>query len=186
MDAQIVTMSGSVPRGVRKDIYRELVEKVKGWGKKVILDTSGELLREGIEAKPDMIKPNQEELSLFFGRPMDSLEDVKSAARELCGLGIENVVVSLGKEGAVLACSHGVFYGKPPVIQAVNTVGCGDSMVAALAVSFCRGYTPEESLRYAVAVSAANALSLRTGYFETEKMKHIYPGVTMRDVSEPD
>lgn len=182
MDAQIVTMSGSVPRGVRKNIYGELVEKVKGWGKKVILDTSGELLREGIKAKPDMIKPNQEELALLLGRSMDKLEDVKSGAMELRSQGIGQVVVSLGEKGALLACSHGVYHGTLPVLQTVNTVGCGDSMVAALAVSILRGYTPEESLRYAVAVSAANALSLRTGYFETNDLERIYPEVTVRDM----
>ena len=67
-DAEVVTMSGSVPKGVRKDIYRILVEQVKSRGKKVILDTSGELLKEGIEAGPHMIKPNQEELAMLLGR----------------------------------------------------------------------------------------------------------------------
>lgn len=183
MDAQVVTMSGSVPRGVGKDIYRILTEKVKSWGKKVILDTSGELLREGISAAPDMIKPNQEELSMLLGRPVSSMDDVKSAAMELHKTGIGQVVVSLGREGALLVCGQGIFHGIPPKIKAVNTVGCGDSMVAAFAVAYKRGYTPKESLKYAVAVSAANALSEQTGHFEQEELERIYPCVRIQDLS---
>lgn len=183
MDAQVVTMSGSVPRGVGKDIYRILTEKVKSWGKKVILDTSGVLLREGISAAPDMIKPNQEELSMLLGRPVTSMDDVKSAAMELHKKGIGQVVVSLGREGALLVCRQGIFHGIPPKIKAVNTVGCGDSMVAAFAVAYKRGYTPKESLKYAVAVSAANALSEQTGHFEQEELERIYPCVRIQDLS---
>lgn len=176
-DADVVTMSGSVPKGVSKDIYRELVEMAKGWGKKVILDTSGELLKYGITANPDMIKPNREELAMLLGKPVETIDDAKKAALDLHRGGIGAVVVSLGKDGALLVCEDGIFHGIPPKIEAVNTVGCGDSMVAAFAVSFRRGYTPEESLKYAVAVSAANALSDQTGYFETEELDNIYPRV---------
>lgn len=121
-------MSGSVPKGVRKDVYGDLVHKVKGWGKLVILDTSGELLREGIKAEQDMIKPNQEEFSMLVGKPVTNLKEVKEAALMLHRGGIGRVVVSLGKEGALLVCGQGIFHGIPPQIKAVNTVGCGDSM----------------------------------------------------------
>lgn len=178
-EAKVVTMSGSVPKGVPKDIYKELVLRLKSWGKRVILDTSGELLKAGIEAAPDMIKPNQEELGMLLNRPVETLEDAKAAALELNRSGIGQVVVSLGKDGALMVCGDGVFHGRPPVIPVVNTVGCGDSMVAAFAVAMERGYGPEESLRYAVAVSAANALNHKTGYFEQEKLEEIYPQVTI-------
>lgn len=180
-DAQVVTMSGSVPKGVRKDVYKELIEKAKGWGKKVILDTSGELLKEGIQAAPDMIKPNQEELGMLLGKSVATLEEAKAAAWELHGFGIGQVVVSLGKDGALLACEQGIFHGIPPRIRAVNTVGCGDSMVAAFAVALQRGYTPKDSLKYAVAVSAANALSEQTGSLEQEELEKIYPCVRVRE-----
>lgn len=182
-DAEVVTMSGSVPKGVRKDIYQILVEKVKSMGKKVILDTSGELLKQGIEAAPDMIKPNQEELAMLLERPVTTIEEVKEAAIKLQAKGIRYVVVSLGKDGALLVCDQGVLHGIPPKIKAVNTVGCGDSMVAAFAVAFHRGYTPKESLKYAVAVSAANALSDQTGHFETEELERIYPSVRIQELT---
>ena len=182
-DAKVITMSGSVPKGVPKTIYKELVKEVKSWGKKVILDTSGEMLKEGILSAPDMIKPNQEELGMLLGREVTTLEDVKAAALELHKTGIGHVVVSLGKDGAILACSEGVFHGIPPMIKAVNTVGCGDSMVAAFAVAMQREYSQEDSLKYAVAVSAANALSDKTGYFEQIEFEKIYPCVKIEKLS---
>ena len=181
-DAEVVSISGSVPKGVRKDIYRDLVHKVKGWGKQVILDTSGELLQEGIKAGPDMIKPNQEELSMLVGKTVTNLEEVKEAAIILHHGGIGQVVVSLGREGALMVCSQGIFHGIPPKIRAVNTVGCGDSMVAAFAVALRRGYDHKESLKYAVAVSAANAISEQTGYFETDELEKIYPCVRIQKI----
>lgn len=182
-DAQVVTMSGSVPGGIGKEIYRELAKKGKGWGKKVILDTSGELLREGIQAAPDMIKPNREELELLLGKPLTTMEDVADAALKLYEGGIGQVVVSLGKDGALLTCGQGIFHGIPPRLPVANPVGCGDSMVAAFAVAYQRGYPPQKSLRYAVAVSAANACSEQTGYFEKMEMERIYPQVKVRELN---
>ena len=183
MEAKVVTMSGSVPKGVSNAVYRDLVKKVKVWGKKVILDTSGELLKEGILSAPDMIKPNQEELGMLLGREVTTMEDVKAAALELHKKGIGQVVVSLGKDGAVLVCGEGIFHGIPPRIKPVNTVGCGDSMVAAFAVAMQREYSREDSLKYAVAVSAANALSDKTGYFEKSELEKIYPYVRVEKLS---
>lgn len=183
-DADVVTMSGSVPKGVKRDIYKDLTRTLKSWGKRVILDTSGNLLKAGIEAAPDMIKPNQEELGMLLGRPVTTLEEAKAAAWELHQAGIGQVVVSLGKDGALMVCGQGIYHGRPPKIAAVNTVGCGDSMVAAFAVAMHRGYSSEESLKYAVAVSAANALSDKTGYFEQGELEKIYPRVKIEKLSE--
>lgn len=176
-DAEVVTMSGSVPQGVNTDIYQELVTQVKSWGKRVILDTSGALLKAGILAGPDMIKPNQEELGMLLGRSVTTMAEVTAAAVELHKTGIAWVVVSLGSNGALLVCDEGMFHGIPPKIAAVNTVGCGDSMVAAFAVAMKRAYPPAESLKYAVAVSAANALSAETGNFKQEQLEMIDPQV---------
>lgn len=183
LDAHVVTMSGSIPIGVRKDIYKELTENVKGMGKKVILDTSGELLQEGIQANPDMIKPNQEELGELLGRPVITLDETKAAAVELHKKGIGQVVVSLGEKGALMVCEQGIFHGSPPKIKAINTVGCGDSMVAAFAVAMQRELAPKESLKYAVAVSAANALSEQTGYFEKVILERLYPQVRIWELT---
>lgn len=167
-DSKVVTISGSVPRGASRDIYSRMISMLKDKGKQVILDTSGKLLEDGIKAKPTMIKPNRDEIEMLFHTKIESREEVIPYAKKLHEQGIPYVVISLGKDGALLVCDRGVFRGIPPKVEAANTVGCGDSMVGAFAVALQRNYEPEEALRYAVAVSAANAASPNTGSFDPE------------------
>lgn len=173
-DSPVVAVSGSVPRGMSGDIYRKIVQAAKELGKQVILDTSGELLEQGLKACPTVVKPNREELELLFHTRITSREDVIVYAKRIRDLGIPCVVVSLGGDGALMVCENGVFWGKPPKLSAVNTVGCGDSMVGALAVSLLKKEKPEEALRFAVSVASANALSPDTGSFDPKMARKLY------------
>jgi tagatose 6-phosphate kinase len=177
--SDVVTLSGSVPKGMSKDIYAKLIHMIKEKGKKVILDTSGDLLKEGIKACPTMIKPNSDEIEALLGVPVNNREEVIEGAKKLQSMGIEIVVVSLGADGALVVTKDKVYHGKPPKINPVNTVGSGDSMVAAFAVAFSRGYEIEEALRFAISVSAANTLTMMTGNFIEEDRKAIYEKVTV-------
>jgi len=161
----LVTISGSAPLGTNKDIYQKLILLADKHNKKAILDSSGELLKNGIKANPLLIKPNAEEMSALMNMPADTEEDIVKAAQKLHNGGISYVSVSLGKHGAILVCDEGIFRGYTPDIPVVNTVGCGDSMVAGFAVGFVRKYTAEEAFRFAMAVSTANALSRLTGHY---------------------
>lgn len=171
--AQMVVLSGSLPRGCPSNYYAWLTKCAHNHGARVILDTSGDALREGIAAKPDLIKPNLEELEVLTGRRIDSKEAAVQEALELHRSGIPFVVVSLGKAGALLACKEGVFEGVPPEVSVKNTVGCGDSMVAAFAVAISRDYSAEAALQLALCVSSANAMSDKTGSFHLEDLAAI-------------
>ncbi len=175
--SDVITISGSVPTGVENTFYADLITAIKEKGKQVILDTSGELLKNGIKSCPTLIKPNSEELEALLGISIHNREEVIEAAKKLHETGIEYVVVSLGSDGALLISKEGVLHGKPPKITPINTVGCGDSMVGAFAVSLARKLTVEEALRYAIAVSAANALTMSTGSFELSDMERLLPEV---------
>ena len=162
-DSDVITISGSIPKGMKKDIYGRMIAIAKDMGKKVLLDTSGENLRQGIKAKPTLVKPNQDEIEQLFDVKLHSVEEVISYAWKIYEQGIPYVVISLGGKGACMLCKDGLLQGQPPKIEAVNTVGCGDSMVGALAVSLERGDTPAKALQFAMAVAASNALSPNTG-----------------------
>lgn len=162
-DSEVVTISGSIPKGMKRDIYYRMILQAKELGKQVILDTSGDLLEQGMTALPTMIKPNQDEMALLFHRRIENREEVIQCAVDLHKRGIPYVVISLGGDGALLVCDKGIIHGKPPKVKVVNTVGCGDSMVGAFAVALKRGYEPEQMMRFAVAVATANALSPNTG-----------------------
>lgn len=182
--SSVVTISGSIPEGLPENLYQEMILTVKAAGGKVILDTSGEALRQGMKAAPTLVKPNQEELELFFGRKANGQEDMIEMAKEIYAQGVANVVISLGKDGALLVCRDGVLRAAAPKVEAVNTVGCGDSMVGAMAVALHRGWEPEQMLRYAVAAASANALSPNTGDFEPEICKRLFQEVKCRKISE--
>ena len=98
----------------------------------MILDTSGALLTMGIEAKPTMIKPNLDEIRMLTGMSYDSLEEMIEAAKQIHEGGVEIVAVSLGAEGSFVVCEEGIYQAQVPKIDAVNTVGCGDSMIAGI------------------------------------------------------
>lgn len=165
--ADVVTFNGSVPAGAGDDIYRELVGIVRAAGKPAILDTSGALLVGSLPARPSMIKPNTDEICAILGRKPESIDEIVAAAREVHEAhGIEKVVVSLGGDGSVMACSEGVFRGRAPKIEVVNPVGSGDTMVGAFAVAMARGMSVEDQLAYAMSCASANCLTASTGHFD--------------------
>jgi tagatose 6-phosphate kinase len=174
--SDIVTISGSAPRGVGTDIYPGLVRMAKSQGKMVVLDSSGALLKEGIKAAPTLVKPNVQEAQDLLGVQIRTVADAKTAARELVSMGVEMAAISLGRDGAVLADRMGnTYYAKPEEIKAVNTVGCGDAMIGGFAVGLARGYGLDELLRIGVAASAASAMVMETGHCRLDDVKKIIP-----------
>jgi len=180
--SNVITISGSAPKGVPTNIYTTLINMIKAKNKKVILDASGDLLKEGIKALPTMIKPNSEEMENLLNVSINNEEEVIKNAIKLHESGIELVVVSLGSDGALLVCKEGVYHGKPPKIEVVNTVGCGDSMVAAFAVAMERGYSNIDSLKYAISISAANAMTFSTGSFNSEDVDNIFENTQINKI----
>ena len=180
--ADIVSVSGSVPKGVESDFYNTLIELAGKDKKPILVDTSGELLKNAVLSKPDFIKPNTDEIEMLLGRKPESEKEIIYSAERLHNSGIKYVAVSLGKDGAVLVCEEGVYRGFTPDIPVINTVGCGDSMVAEFAVGISRREPAEEIFRKAIAVSTANALRVETGFYLKEDMEKILPQVRITKI----
>ncbi|MCR4426514.1 MAG: 1-phosphofructokinase family hexose kinase [Firmicutes bacterium] len=136
--ADVITLGGRLPEGAPPDLYRRILDIVRQMGAPVILDAHGLSLRLALGASPFLIKPNQAELAELVERPIGGPEDAVQAALEIQEDGVECVVVSLGSQGAVAVCADGAFRVYPLVVKVVNTVGCGDSLVAGLAVELAR------------------------------------------------
>ena len=172
--ADVVSVSGSIPEGVPEDIYCSLIRRCRQAGVPVLIDTSGSRLVSAVKEKPSFIKPNEDEIVQLLGRSVSGPEETARALMELHEGGIPYAVLSMGAEGALLACSEGVFHGKPPKLIPRNTVGCGDSMTAGFAVGFARSLPVMETFRMALAVSA--------GHFEQADYARLLPDVTIRRV----
>jgi 1-phosphofructokinase len=173
-DDSLVVLSGSVPSGVCKDIYGEIIKDIKNKGGKVILDADGELLLQGIKAGPYMVKPNIDELEKAFGVIIDNEDKVIKAAKKILEYGVKYVVISLGSEGSIFISSNKVAKVNGIKVEVKSTVGAGDSMVAALAIAVEKDYSFEEAIKLACATSTANVMTegTQTGRFEDiEKLK---------------
>ena len=176
-EAKVVAMSGSVPKGLDGTAYQRLVKIVKDAGIPVILDTSGKLLEMGIEAIPTMIKPNIDEIRMLTGKRCDDISEIIEAARAIHERGVKIVAVSLGADGSLAVGDDGIFRARVPKIDAVSTVGCGDSMIAGFALGLSKGLPLEETLRLASAISAAAAMREETGFFVMEDMEKLLPQI---------
>ena len=122
--------------------------------------------------------------SLPSGLAQDSYGRLIEAAKKVRGQGVDRIVISLGSEGSVLVCGEGVYRAVVPKIDAVNTVGCGDTMTAGLAIGLEQELSPEETLRMASAISAASAMSDETGMFCTEDYEELLPQIRIERLSD--
>lgn len=128
--AEWVAGCGSLAPGFPEDFWRRLVGLVKAQGARMALDSSGAAFRAALPSRPDVVKPNLEELAEAVGRPLVTVGDALQAARELRGLGVGAVLVSLGGAGALLVDADGEVHGEAPVEVVRGTVGAGDALLA--------------------------------------------------------
>ena len=157
----IVILSGSVPKNISKDIYREICKKLRKKEITFVVDSTQELLMSVLEYNPFLIKPNKEELEETLNCKISSKEDIVNAAKELRKLGAQNILVSLGKDGALLLTKEdNVLYSKAPEGKIVNTVGSGDSMVAGFLAGYYKTKDYEYALKTGVAAGSASAFSI--------------------------
>ncbi|NLN74849.1 MAG: 1-phosphofructokinase family hexose kinase [Armatimonadetes bacterium] len=158
-ESSFMVIGGSVPLGVNPDVKRVLIQIAMAGGAKAVLDADGDAFTEGIKAKPFMIKPNIDEAQRLLNKTFESKSDVARAALELSRTGIELVIISLGKQGAV-ACYEGSIYdAATPQVEPKSTIGSGDSLIAGVVYGLEQGLKIEECLALGCASGAATALS---------------------------
>ncbi len=178
----IVCGSGSLLKGIGTDAYNILIEEAKKRGINFILDTSGDSLKKGMEAKPFLIKPNQEELEDLTGKKFNNLSEVIDTAKEIIKTGIENVMVTLGGDGAILVTKEKVYKGTFPKVEIKNTVGSGDSTIAGMAYGLSLDKSISECFRLAIACGTTNAMVDSTGSIDHEILKDITPKIIIEEI----
>lgn len=180
-----VVVAGSLPRGVSAQWLRELVLRLKALGCKVILDTSGEALKEGLRAGPWLVKPNAEELSEALGRPVSSVESQVAAATELQTLGISHVVISHGADGVNWFCrGTQPLQAVPPKVRVASTVGAGDSLLAGMVHGLISGHSAEQTLRSATAIAALAVTQIGFGISDALQLVTLESGVNVRALAQ--
>lgn len=173
--SSVVAICGSAPRGVDETYFAKLIQLAKANCEQVIVDTSGSLLKAAIEQKPCLIKPNQDEMLELMGQKTATEDQMIEYAQSICKEGIAYVLISLGKEGAMLVSEDGVWKGQAPEVDVKSTLGCGDTVVASMCISFAEGDEPVRMLQKAIALSSANAMTFETAHVIEQDYKALLP-----------
>ena len=177
----LFVLAGSVPTGVDKEIYGKIIRMVHEKGAKVLLDADGELFQYALEAGPDMIKPNRTELEEYAGvECAASEEELLEMALNLKEKGIDTVVVSMGRDGAMLVRENYRVQCPALSVKAHSTVGAGDAMVAALAYAWERKLDDEETIRLCMAASAGAVTTIGTKPPARELVEELMQQVNIR------
>lgn len=159
VDADILTLSGSIPSGLGTDFYRLCTERARQVNPdiKVIADAEGELLLEALKAAPFMIKPNIHELESTFGCHADGIESLDRIALDLIDrYGIHTVCISLGADGAFIATSEEAYFCRPYDVTVRSLQGAGDAMVAGICYAVEEGLPLADMLKYGACCAGAS------------------------------
>ena len=155
-----LVLAGSVSRKMKEDIYEKICKRLEGKEIKIVADATGKLLINVLKHKPFLIKPNKDELEEIFEDKIDTKEEIIMYAKKLQEMGAENVLISLGQDGAVLVSKDkSVRYLKAPKGKLVNSVGSGDSMVAGFIAGILTYDDYEKAFKMGIAAGSASAFS---------------------------
>lgn len=170
--ASVAVIAGSLPEGWPDATYHRLAEVVRKAQRPLIVDASGKQLEAALQGPVTAIKPNLQELESVSG-PLRGRQAIADAAERLRDRGARWVLVSLGSEGALLVSERGRWEAPGLRVPVVNPAGAGDGMTACLATGIARGWDETETLRWAVAVSAAVVTTRGTAEFYREDAERL-------------
>lgn len=185
-DAKLVAMSGSLLQGVDSDFYNKMIQIIHRNNAKAILDTSGESLKAAVSSddKPDLIRPNEEELQNLVDKKFDSKDPyaIKQILQEPIFNGIEWIVVSLGAKGCVAKHNDKFYDVNIPKIKVVNPVGSGDSTIAGLAYAMNEGKSDIDMLKYGMATGMLNTMERKTGFINPDYLEEYVDKVQVEEL----
>jgi 1-phosphofructokinase len=182
--AKIVVFSGSLPPGAPQDTYAHLLAIARAQGAKTILDTSGAALVEGMEGRPDFVKPNRAEAEELLRRRLDNRTQLASAVRDLLDMGPSTAAISLGAEGLVAGRGDRIVLAVPPPVKARSSVGAGDALVAAFAYAMVEGLEFEAAVRLAAAMGAATAAASGSSVADMDAVRAMLPQIALTPLDE--
>ncbi len=179
----VISMSGSLTKGLDSSFYKEIIAYGKSHDKFVAVDTSGQTLKDVVNAeiKPDLIKPNETEVADLLGEDITK-DNIKEALKKAPLKDIEYVIVSLGRDGAVAKAGDRVFKATVPEVKAINPVGSGDSSLAGAIFAIAQGKSPEEVIKTSMTCGLLNVLTEEIAHIEIEKFDKYYEQILVEEI----
>ena len=155
----VITLTGRIPCGVPMSDMQAFLHRLHDKGARIVIDSRSFFLKDLVDARPWLVKPNEEELFAYVWQEVRSFEDALVIARGMHERGIANAMISMGEKGACLACDEGEFIAEPPCVEVRSTVGAGDSAIAGFIAAIAEGKSAPDALRNAVAYGTAACLT---------------------------
>ena len=157
----LVILSGNIPKSIPKNFYQIICDILEKNNVTFVVDATRELLIDVLKYKPFLIKPNKEELEETFKVKITTKDELVTYAKKLQDMGAQNVLISLGGDGAMLLNKEDkVYYSKAPKGKVINTVGAGDSMVAGFLAGYKKTKDYEQAFKMGIATGSASAFSM--------------------------
>ena len=179
-ESEYVVLSGRLPEGCAEATYQRCLKTLEG--KKCVLDCAGETLLHGVKEKPFLIKPNLPEIEGIMKKELRTLRGLRDAALFLIEYGAQNVIISMGKYGAMLVSRTDTFFAPALMVEARSTVGAGDAMIGGVLAGLSRGESLAESFRWGVAAGAASVMTDGTQLLRRPDFEALLPKVTVQEV----
>lgn len=179
-NAEWLMLCGSMPPGVPHSFYAKLISVARQKKVKTLLHAEGEALRQGIEAQPSVVTPNQSEAERLLGRTLLTRTHYIDAAARIRAMGPDAVVLSLGSRGAVGAFESGLVEALPPRVDSVCPIGAGDALAAAYTWARTRKCDTDEAIRWGVAAGTASAKLPGMRFASLAQTEEIYRQVEIR------
>jgi 1-phosphofructokinase family hexose kinase len=179
--SSVTVLSGGLPKGVSDEFYGDLASAVDKKSMKIV-DTKGLRMFSALNVGVDLVKPNLEELENTLGRAIESKEDMLLGCHELIHRGARRVLLSLGKQGAVITDGVKNLYCKSLNVAMNSTVGAGDGMVAAASIMLEQGAPLQEILRAGVAAGTATVMTVNELSFTKEKFHEVYANLQVSEL----
>lgn len=154
-----LVLAGNVQKTLPRDMYSKIQARCLSNKVKVVVDTTGEALMATLKYKPFLIKPNTFELGEIFNVQLEAKDKIIKYAQKLIEMGVQNVIISMAGEGAILLCDEGVYHAQPPKGIVKNSVGAGDSLIGGFLASYSQGSNIIEAFKWGVASGSATAFS---------------------------
>ena len=179
----VITFTGRVASGMSMDRVKAFLKALQAKGAKIVLDSKSFSIEDIYDVRPWLIKPNQEEISEYLGCQINTIAEAKEKAQVFASHGVTNVMVSLGEQGALLLHSGSCYIATPPAVNAISTIGAGDSSLAGFIAAAKKGEAPAACLQNAVTYGTAACLTEGSLPPTAADIAAIYPQVQLKQLS---
>lgn len=179
----VITFTGRVASGMSMEKVKKFLKDLQSQGAKIVLDSKSFSIEDIFQVQPWLIKPNQEEISEYLGCEVNTIEEAIDNAQVFASHGVANVMVSLGEQGALLLHQGHCYIATPPAINAISTIGAGDSSLAGFIAAAKKGASPAGCLQNAVTYGTAACLTEGSLPPTAADIAAVYPRVQVKKLS---